>query len=60
MTLLDEIASRLGALLLPLVAGLLLEEMTLGGLVRLLITPWPRHRKQTNSTDSEGETKCSR
>lgn len=57
MTLLDEIATRLGALLLPIVAGLLVEEMTLGGLVRLLITPWPRHKKQTNHP--KGETKCS-
>jgi hypothetical protein len=29
------------AVLLPVAAGLLLEELTLGGLVRLLLAPWP-------------------
>lgn len=30
------------AVLLPVVAGLLLEELTLGGLVRLLLAPRPK------------------
>ncbi len=42
MTLLDEAARGLGAVLLPVVTGLLFEELTLGGLVRLLIAPWPK------------------
>ena len=45
MTLLEEAANGLGAALLPVVAGLLLEELTFGGLVRLLIAPWPKTRK---------------
>jgi len=36
----------LGALLLPIVTGLLLEELTFGGLVRLLLAPWPGNRGQ--------------
>jgi len=42
MTLLDEAANGLGAALLPVVTGLLLEELTFGGLVRLLLAPWPK------------------
>jgi hypothetical protein len=34
------------SILLPVVTGLLLEELTFGGLVRLLLAPWPEHRKQ--------------
>ena len=41
MTLLTDAMSGLGAVLLPVAAGLLLEEMTFGGLVRLLLAPWP-------------------
>jgi hypothetical protein len=61
MTLLDEAANGLGAALLPVVTGLLLEELTFGGLVRLLIAPWPRAKKQAERTDKErnGERKCS-
>ena len=41
MDLLTEAMGGLGAVLLPVVAGLLLEELTFGGLVRLLVAPWP-------------------
>jgi hypothetical protein len=41
MNLLNEAMGGLGGALLPVVAGLLLEELTLGGLVRLLVAPWP-------------------
>jgi hypothetical protein len=41
MHLLTEVWSGMGAVLLPVAAGLLLEELTLGGLVRLLLAPWP-------------------
>ena len=34
--------SGLNAILLPVVAGLLLEELTFGGLVRLLLAPRPK------------------
>lgn len=45
MTLLADAVSGLGSALLPLVAALLFEELTFGGLVRLLIAPWPIARK---------------
>ncbi len=57
MTVLDEAAASLGALLLPVVAGLLLEELTFGGLVRLLIAPWPKTGKQGERNHSKGEAK---
>jgi hypothetical protein len=41
MHLLTEAMSVLGTALLPVVATLLLEELTIGGLVRLLVAPWP-------------------
>jgi hypothetical protein len=52
MNLLTEAMGGLGAALLPVAAGLLLEELTLGGLVRLLMAPGsktptkPEHNKQ--------------
>ncbi len=36
-----NLLSGMSAVLLPVAAGLLLEELTLGGLVRLLLAPWP-------------------
>jgi len=45
--------SSLGALLLPVVAGLLLEELTFGGLVRLLLAPRPKARKNGASRRQE-------
>ena len=59
MTLLDEAANGLGAVLLPIVAGLLFEELTYGGLVRLLVAPWPKTRKQGERNHLEGDRKCS-
>lgn len=41
MVLLTDAMGGLGAVLLPVAAGLLLEELTLGGLVRLILAPWP-------------------
>jgi hypothetical protein len=56
--------SGLGAVLLPVVAGLLLEELTLGGLVRLLLAPRPetkrcvvRRERQLASARGRGEPK---
>ena len=51
MTLLVDAMSSLGAVLLPVAAGLLFEELTFGGLVRLLLTPWPRSRTQARHRD---------
>jgi hypothetical protein len=45
MTLMVDAMGGLGAALLPVAAALLFEELTLGGLVRLLIAPWPGARK---------------
>ena len=45
MSLLADAMSGLGAALLPVAAALLFEELTFGGLVRLLIAPWPGTRK---------------
>jgi hypothetical protein len=41
MHLLTEAMSGLGAVLLPVAVGLLFEELTFGGLVRLMLAPWP-------------------
>jgi hypothetical protein len=45
MSLLADAMSGLGAALLPVAAALLFEELTFGGLVRLLLAPWPGARK---------------
>lgn len=45
MSLLADAMSGVGAALLPVAAALLFEELTFGGLVRLLIAPWPGTRK---------------
>jgi hypothetical protein len=55
MNLLTEAASGLGAVLLPVVAGLLLEELTFGGLVRLLMAPSPGTRKHGERNGQKGE-----
>ena len=61
MTLLDEAANGLWAMVLPLVGALLFEELTLGGLVRLLIAPRPKTgtRSERNHPERNGERKCS-
>lgn len=45
MSLLADAMSGLGAALLPVAAALLFEELTFGGLVRLLLAPWPGTRR---------------
>jgi hypothetical protein len=40
-----------------LVAALLLEELTYGGLVRLLLAPWPGSRKHVEHNHPKGERK---
>ena len=48
----------LGPALLPLAAALLLEELTFGGLVRLLLAPRPVHHKQGSPKQRSGGGKC--
>jgi hypothetical protein len=57
MSLLIDAMGGLGAALLPVVAGLLLEELTLGGLVRLLIAPWPEAAKPKGRNKKNGGEK---
>jgi hypothetical protein len=61
MAWLDEAARALGAAVLPVVTVLLLEELTYGGLVRLLIAPWPRTKthSERKHRSGNGERKCS-
>jgi hypothetical protein len=58
MTLLVDAMSSLGAVLLPVAAGLLFEELTFGGLVRLLLAPWPRTRTQAHHRDGISPQAC--
>jgi hypothetical protein len=57
MNLLTEAMSCLGAVLLPTVAALLLEELTYGGLVRLLVAPWPGTRRAKKHNQQKGDRK---
>jgi hypothetical protein len=59
MELLTEAMNGLGALLLQLAAGLLLEELTLGGLVRLLFAPRPATGRRRGHNNQSGGGKCS-
>jgi hypothetical protein len=59
MNLLLDAMGGLGAVLLPVAAGLLLEELTLGGLVRLLLAPWPGTGKRLEHNHKDGGRKCS-
>lgn len=53
-TWIDSALSSLSAVLLPFSAALLLEELTYGGLVRLLLAPRPGSGKQTSPTHESG------
>lgn len=55
MHLLMEAMDGLGAVLLPVAAGLLFEELTMGGLVRLLLVPRPVTGKQVERKAKKGE-----
>jgi hypothetical protein len=59
MILLAEAMGGLGAVLLPVAAGLLLEELTFGGLVRLLLAPRPATGKRKEHNQRKGGGKCS-
>jgi hypothetical protein len=55
MNLLMEAINGLGAVLLPVAAGLLFEELTCGGLVRLLLAPRPGTGRLTERNHEEGD-----
>ncbi len=59
MNLLSEALGGIGAVLLPIAAGLLFEELTLGGLVRLLLAPRPETGEQKEHNNPNGGMKCS-
>jgi hypothetical protein len=59
MKLLTEAMRGLGPVLLQVVALLALEELTFGGLVRLLLAPWPGTRKHKEHKRRKGEGRCS-
>jgi hypothetical protein len=46
-----SIGAHINAVLLPIAAAVLLEELTFGGLVRLLLAPWPENRKRAGHTN---------
>jgi hypothetical protein len=55
MHLLMKAIDSLGAALLPVAAGLLFEELTYGGLVRLLLASWPETGKHGQNHNKKGE-----
>lgn len=59
MSLIDRAFMDPGIVLLPLAAALLFEELTLGGLVRLLLAPRPETGKHKELPHPNGGGKCS-
>jgi hypothetical protein len=59
MSFLADAMNGVGAVLLPVAAGLLLEELTFGGLVRLLLAPRPGTRKHKEPRYRKGGARCS-
>jgi hypothetical protein len=57
MNLLTHALSGLEAMLLPMASALLLEELTFGGLVRLLLAPRPETGEHSEHTNKKGEGK---
>ena len=58
MNLLMEAMRSLGAVMLQVVAALLLEELTFGGLVRLLVAPRPGAGKAGVPGDRSSSLGC--
>jgi hypothetical protein len=58
MNLLNETMNGLGAALLSVAAGLLFEELTFGGLVRLLFAPRPETRRCGVPSDRSSSMGC--
>lgn len=59
MNLLNDAMGGLGAVLLPVAAALLLEELTFGGLVRLLLARRPATGRREERKNFRGGSKCS-
>ncbi len=55
-----EAASAVGAGLLQLALGLLIEELTFGGLVRLILAHRPGTRKSNEPNHRKGNGSCLR
>ncbi len=53
MKLLTEISNAIGAVLLQIAIGLLIEELTFAGLVRLLLAPRPATRKDKGRNNGD-------
>ena len=60
MHLLAEAMNGLGAALLPVAVGLLFEELTFGGLVRLMLAPWPGTGRRGVPSDGSSSLGCRR
>jgi hypothetical protein len=58
MNLLVNAISGIEAALLPVAAALMLEELTYGGLVRLLLAPRPKAGKPREPNHRNGGGKC--
>ncbi len=60
MNLLAEAMNGLGAVLLQVVGLLLFEELTLGGLVRLLLAPRPETGRRKGQDNRKDGRRCLR
>lgn len=60
MNWLVALIALVGPAVLPIAAALLLEELTYGGLVRLLLARRPVHHKQGSPEPKYGGGKCLR
>jgi hypothetical protein len=60
MNWLGSLIAFAGPALLPIAAALLLEELTYGGLVRLLLAPRPGDHEQKSPKPGIGDKKCLR
>ena len=59
MRLLAEALNAIGAALLQIAVGLLIEELTFGALVRLILAPRPDGKNKGRNNGDKGEGKCS-
>jgi hypothetical protein len=59
MKLLTEFINGLGSVLLQVVCALLFEELTFGGLVRLILAPRPGAGSRVERKKTEGDRRCS-
>jgi hypothetical protein len=60
MRFVPEAMNVLGAVLLQIAVGLLIEELTFAGLVRLMLAPRPETGKDKGRNHGDrGENKCS-